>query len=72
VIGGGLSGTGDLFMEAARREAGARALPALFERVSLSLARRGPLAGVIGAGMMAAQEAARRDTAAPRATEGER
>ncbi len=72
VIGGGLSAAGDLFMEAARREAAARALPALFERVSLSLARAGPLAGVIGAGLMAAQEAARRDTAAPRATEGGR
>ncbi|MGI8805886.1 MAG: ROK family protein [Thermoleophilaceae bacterium] len=70
VIGGGLSAAGDLFMEAAGREAAARALPALFERVSLSLARAGPAAGVIGAGLLAAQELAPVDTAAQEATEG--
>lgn len=70
VIGGGLSAAGDLFMEAARSEAAARALPALFERVSLSLARAGPAAGVIGAGLLAAEELARGATAGREATEG--
>ena len=60
VIGGGLSLAGDLFIDAARREAAARALPAILEKVSISLARRGPEAGVIGAGLLAAQELARR------------
>ena len=69
VIGGGLSAAGDLFIEAARREAAARALPALFERVSLSLARAGPAAGVIGAGLLAANELARGGTAGREATE---
>ncbi len=59
VIGGGLSRAGDLFLDAARNEAGARALPAALEGVSISLARRGPEAGVIGAGLLAAQELAR-------------
>lgn len=73
VIGGGLSLAGDLFIDATRREAAARALPAIFERVSISLARRGPDAGVIGAGLLAAQELARDgDTAASEAIEGER
>ena len=70
VVGGGLSAAGDLFMEAAEHEAAARALPALFERVSLSLARAGPAAGVIGAGLLAAQELARGDTAGREAIEG--
>jgi glucokinase len=56
VIGGGLSRAGDLFMETAEREARARALPALSERVTLALARAGADAGVIGAGCLAAQE----------------
>jgi hypothetical protein len=43
-------------MGAAEREAGARALPAIFERVSISLARGGPDAGVIGAGVLAEHE----------------
>jgi glucokinase len=57
-IGGGLSRAGDLFMEAAEREARARALPALSERVAISLARAGADAGVIGAGALAAYELA--------------
>jgi glucokinase len=73
VIGGGLSLAGDLFIDAARAEAGARGLPAIFERVSISLARRGPGAGVIGAGLLAAQElASGGHTAASEAIEGER
>jgi glucokinase len=56
VIGGGLSAAGDLFLERAKREAGSRALPALFGRVRVSLAKAGNDAGVIGAGLLAAQE----------------
>jgi glucokinase len=56
VVGGGLSRAGHLFMDAALREAEARALPALRENVRVSLARGGAQAGVIGAGVLAAQE----------------
>ena len=56
VIGGGLSRAEALFLEAARREAASRALPALWERVSISLARAGAGAGAIGAGLLAAHE----------------
>ncbi|MGI9080973.1 MAG: ROK family protein [Thermoleophilaceae bacterium] len=59
VIGGGLSRAADLFLETARAEAGRWALPALWERVSLRAARGGADAGVIGAGLLAAQELAR-------------
>ena len=65
VIGGGLSRASDLYLERAVDEAGSRALPALWQRVTVSLARGGANAGVIGAGVLAAQEAAR-DTAPPR------
>jgi glucokinase len=71
VIGGGLSAAGDLFLETAAREAGARALPAAFERVSITTANAGNDAGVIGAGLLAAQELALSgDTAGLRAREG--
>jgi glucokinase len=63
VIGGGLSRAAHLFLERAVDEAGSRALPALWRRASVSLARGGADAGVIGAGVLAAQEVAR-DTAA--------
>jgi glucokinase len=59
VIGGGLSQAADLFLDRAWREAETRALPALFERVRLAVARAGPAAGVIGAGLLAAQETGR-------------
>ena len=59
VIGGGLSRAGDLFLDAARAEAGARALPALFANATISLARGGAAAGVIGAGLLALHEHAR-------------
>ena len=75
VIGGGLSRAADLFFDRAVEEAAARALPALWERVSVSLARGGPHAGVIGAGVLAAHEleAAERDTPAETpTTEGAR
>ena len=69
VIGGGLSQAADLFLDRAWEEAGARALPALFERVRLAVARAGPQAGVIGAGLLAAQET-NVDTATLTASEG--
>jgi glucokinase len=72
VIGGGLSRAADLFFDRALEEAGDRALPALWERVSVSLARGGADAGVIGAGVLAAHEleASERDTARETPTEG--
>ena len=71
VIGGGLSRAADLFFETARAEAAARALPKLFERVEIGLAQGGADAGVIGAGLLGAQELARSgDTARTQATEG--
>lgn len=73
VIGGGLSQAADLFLDKAWKEAESRALPALFERVRLSVARAGPKAGVIGAGLLAAQETGRNvDTASLTASEGVR
>jgi glucokinase len=55
-IGGGLSGAADLFLGRAREEAAARALPALWERVQLAVAKGRADAGVIGAGLLAAHE----------------
>jgi glucokinase len=74
VIGGGLGQAADLFLERAWAEAGSRALPALFERVNIAVARAGPAAGVIGAGLLAAQEtgAANLDTAGLTTSEGVR
>jgi glucokinase len=62
VIGGGLSRASDLFLDRAVREAGSRALPALWKRATVSLARGGADAGVIGAGVLAAQEITARFT----------
>jgi glucokinase len=56
VIGGGLSRVSHLFLEQAEHEAASRALPALWERVSVGVARGGSHAGLIGAGVLAAQE----------------
>lgn len=56
VIGGGLSRAAGLFLETAREEAGRWALPALWERACVDVARGGADAGVIGAGLLAAQE----------------
>ena len=56
VIGGGLSVAADLFLDTAIAEAGSRALPAGFERVSIVRAKGGPDAGVIGAGLLAQKE----------------
>jgi glucokinase len=68
VIGGGLGASAsDLFLDTAIEEARSRALPAGFERLSVSLAKGGPDAGVIGAGFLAHKEYAlaerERDTA---------
>jgi glucokinase len=64
VIGGGLSRASDLFLDTACREAARHALPALWERSGVRLAAGGADAGVIGAGLLAAQELSRsRDTA---------
>jgi glucokinase len=56
VIGGGLSRAADLFLDAAVAEAERNTLPALWERTTVGLARGGADAGVIGAGVLAAQE----------------
>ena len=73
VIGGGLSRASHLFLERAEAEARARALPALWKRVTVSLARGGADAGVIGAGVLAAQELDRDTDARPhRSEEGDR
>jgi glucokinase len=69
VIGGGLgSSASDLFLDTALEEARKRALPAGLEYLTVSLAKGGPDAGVIGAGVLAQREYARikrgRDTAA--------
>ncbi len=63
VIGGGLSRASALFLDRAVDEAGSRALPALWKRATVTLARGGADAGVIGAGVLAAQESLSRDTA---------
>jgi glucokinase len=62
VLGGGLSRAHDLFLERAVQEAASRALPALWRRATVSLARGGAEAGLIGAGVLAAQEIAGRFT----------
>ena len=59
VIGGGLSRAAGLFLDIARAEAERWTLPALWQRASLGLAQGGTDAGVIGAGLLAAQELAR-------------
>jgi glucokinase len=73
VIGGGLSRAAELFLETARTEAEYRALPKLFERVEIDLAQGGADAGVIGAGVLGAQELARSgDTPQRTTTQGAR
>jgi glucokinase len=71
-IGGGLSRASHLFLDRAVQEAGARALPALWRRVTIALAEGGADAGVIGAGVLAALETdANRNTELPKATTSE-
>jgi glucokinase len=73
-IGGGVSRASHLFFDRAIQEANARALPALLSRVTIAMAEGGADAGVIGAAVLAAQEAAaqNRDTAPSHATTTER
>jgi glucokinase len=68
VIGGGLSAAADLFLDTAVAEAGSRALPALWERATVQVARAGNAAGVIGAGLLALQEHARAGDTRPSPT----
>lgn len=72
VIGGGLSRAAELFIDRAREEAAARALPTLFANASISLARAGAQAGVIGAAVLAAQEHAHAGGDTAQATTPER
>ena len=72
VIGGGLSRAAELFIDRAREEAAARALPTLFANVSISLARAGAEAGVIGAAVLARQEYAGSGGETAEATTSER
>ncbi len=62
VLGGGLSRASDLFLDGASAEAERNTLPALWERVSIDIARGGTEAGVIGAGVLAVQELERLDS----------
>jgi len=70
VIGGGLSRASHLFLDRAVQEAAARALPALYRRVQISLAQGGPDAGVIGAGLLAEHEIRNTETATQAPTQG--
>ncbi|MEA2403774.1 MAG: glucokinase [Thermoleophilaceae bacterium] len=73
VIGGGLSQGHSLFLGAAIEEARSRALPAIVEPVRIDVARAGPGAGVIGAGLLASlEQAGNGDTDRSTGTEGAR
>ena len=61
VIGGGLSRAANLFLDTAVEEAARHTLPALWERTEVRLAEGGSDAGVVGAGLLAAQELAERE-----------
>jgi glucokinase len=71
VVGGGLSRAAHLFFDRAVTEARTRALPALADRVDISLAKAGADAGVMGAGLLALHEleSGKGDTAGATATE---
>ena len=56
VIGGGVSAAGDLLLEPAREVARRFTLPGVGTETTIRLARRGPEAGVLGAGLIAVQE----------------
>ena len=59
VIGGGVSGAGELILEPARRVVAARALAAPGEHVEIRAARFGAEAGMLGAALLARESAAR-------------
>ncbi len=60
VIGGGLSSAAELYLDTAVAEASRWALPALWERTTVGLARGGANAGAIGAAVLAAHELERK------------
>jgi glucokinase len=70
-IGGGLSRASRFFLDRAISEARARALPALAQRVKISLAKAGADAGVVGAGLLALHElrTGKQDTSGAATTE---
>jgi glucokinase len=57
VIGGGVSAAGELLLEPIRATAARFVLPGVGTETTIRLARRGPEAGVLGAALLAAQEA---------------
>jgi glucokinase len=59
VIGGGVSAAGDLLLEPARDSAARFVLSGVGTRTRIEIARHGPRAGVLGAALLAGQEAAR-------------
>src|SRR5690242_7346321 len=66
VIGGGLCAAAELFIEVAQKEARARALPALTDRVKIEIASAGPAAGMIGAGLLATHMLEQPESADPK------
>jgi glucokinase len=60
IVGGGISRAAELFLDTACAEARRWALPALWERTTVELARGGPDAGVIGAAVLADHELERK------------
>jgi glucokinase len=56
VVGGGVSEAGELLMAPAREVATAYTLPGVGTETRIRLARHGPRAGLLGAGLIAAQE----------------
>ena len=56
VIGGGVSAAGELLLGPARETAWRYTVPGAGSRCEIRLARHGPLAGVLGAALIAAQE----------------
>jgi glucokinase len=71
VVGGGLSVGAPFFFDRAVSEARGRALPALADRVRISLAKEAADAGVVGAGLLALHEleSGKGDTSGATATE---
>ena len=65
VIGGGVSLAGDLLLVPAERSARRHTVPGLGMQTKIRLARHGPLAGVMGAATVAAQEWAQQRSQEP-------
>lgn len=57
VIGGGVSAAGEMLLEPIRATAARFVLPGVGTETTIRIARRGPEAGVLGAALIAAQEA---------------